>query len=735
MANLEKFNLQLVDNFEKVSKLFDYISTKKIVAYDTESNSISPWFDGAKLLGISLCYSNSTAFYIPLYTPKVEYLEDPISFKLGSEEGITGDDYISRLESPFFSEEEIEKILKMYVEFLQNPDILKIAFNLSHEIGWVKRITGEEIGLGQTFDPMLGFHCAHMGEQYPKSLKKITDEELPEDFTNYEEPLEDYKTSFCKKFKIKKNDFCYDTIPIEIFYPYAAMDALATYRLYFICLAQLQARDLEDVYWKRLQEPSELVATQMECTGLQIDIDYFNKLEEEIYSEISIVYDKLLTSPEVKKATTFVRKAAAKAKNKKFMTQWQRRRNELKTKKIIQPENFTKRDQTCLTTVEDKIANKRSTPEEFEDLEFNFGSNLHLAILLNKVLKLGLTKKTPKGNLQVDEDVLKEFRDNPIVAQLLELKALTKLYSTYIVGIRKFIYKGRLHGNYNFHIAKSGRLSSSKPNHQNFPNTDQFNRMIVAREGYSLVYTDASNVEARLMAILSDDENLCEIFKVAGGDMHAATAKAAFNLPESVEEVSRLAHADEHGEYNKIRQTCKTVNFLAIYGGTEKALSKLLTDLSMDECIQYIEGFHAAYPKVQEFFDNTFKEIRKNWCVECVSGRKRYINRMKMSNSYDREKMYNSMVNTKVQGPASDLMLEKALMMDHAWRFQPEVCTLVRAVHDSMMWEVKDEYVEEFLESAKPIFSHWPSWIPNDRDVKFESEFKTGKVFSEMEKC
>jgi DNA polymerase I-like protein with 3'-5' exonuclease and polymerase domains len=705
-----------VDTLEKFDKLIDHLLTKKVVAYDTESNSISPFIEDPKFLGFSFSCSSTIAYYVPFRAA------DPDTIQGGV------DTVVNDLVTP---EEETYMLDRIY-EILSNPGILKVAFNVQHEMKWFRKITGKELPTGQTFDPMLACSTVTMGMPMKRSLKNLTNMHIGGDLENYDSGLKNYKIRYCRDKGIKQDDFNYSFIPLEVMVPYAALDALATYLLYFVFANKLDDLGLYGTFRNRTQIPAEWSANGMEWAGIQIDVDYLNDLEQKVSAQLEQLYEEILAYPEVQKATALIRQGEANKKNRKNLILWQNRRNELIAKR--ESGTFTKRDQKYLDSVEDKIQNKLVSSKDYDDLEFNISSNDHLLVLIKDVLKIKLIKKTKGGQFSVDKQVFSKIKSRHTVLERIAFYNLrSTLHGTFIVGILDKKLNDRLHGNYNFHVVRSGRLSSSNPNHQNFPDLPEFNRIIVAREGYTLVYWDLSNIEARLAAILAGDSNLIEIFSKPGGDMHSATAKLVFDLPESVEEISAIAEADKNSLYYKYRKICKTVNFLAIYGGTYKALMRSVESLSEEEAKVYMNGFWDSYPELRVYFRNLRNNISKTKTVSCINGRKRWMDKRVLSNKYMTAKEVNSMCNTTIQGPASDIELEMAQKADKEAKARGLDVTPVRIVHDSCMFEVKDENVQAFLDILGPLTRTWPEWVRDTRGVLLESKIEVGKFFDQME--
>ncbi|HAV54358.1 MAG TPA: DNA polymerase I, partial [Aequorivita sp.] len=257
---------------------------------------------------------------------------------------------------------------------------------------------------------------------------------------------------------------------------------------------------------------------------------------------------------------------------------------------------------------------------------FNIASPKQLGdILFGKMKLIDKPKKTKTGQYSTAEDVLSYLaKDHKIIRDVLEYRGLTKLKSTYVDALPGQVEPttGRVHTDYMQTVAATGRLSSNNPNLQNIPIRTERGRevrkaFIPRNEDYVLMAADYSQIELRIIAALSEEDNMIEAFK-NGEDIHASTASKVFNVPLS--EVTR-----------EQRSNAKTVNFGIIYGVSAFGLSNQ-TDLSRTEAKDLIDTYYKTYPKLRNFISEQIQFARENGYVQTVLGRRRYLKDINGSN-------------------------------------------------------------------------------------------------------
>ena len=315
--------------------------------------------------------------------------------------------------------------------------------------------------------------------------------------------------------------------------------------------------------------------------------------------------------------------------------------------------------------------------------------NVNSARQLGEVLfgKMRITDKpkmTKTKQYSTDEEYLQSFAGkHPIVDNILTYRGVKKLLSTYVEALPQLInpVTGRIHTSYNQAVTATGRLSSTNPNLQNIPVRDDMGRRI--REAFVpsdaehiLLSADYSQVELRLMAHLSGDEQLVDAFK-QGADIHSATAAKLYH--KSIEEVT----SDE-------RRKAKTANFGIIYGISAFGLSQRL-DIPRGEAKELIEGYFATYPQVKEYMDGAIAEAKEKGFVETAFGRRRYLHDITSRNAVARGVAERNAINAPIQGSAADIM--KLAMIEIYRRFKAE------GIQSKMILQVHDEVVVDTLRS------------------------------------
>ena len=311
---------------------------------------------------------------------------------------------------------------------------------------------------------------------------------------------------------------------------------------------------------------------------------------------------------------------------------------------------------------------------------FNLGSPKQIAEIFFVKKGVPVVRKTPSGAPSTDEDVLEKLAlDHPLAKTLLEHREISKLKSTYTDKLPRMIHpgSGRVHTTYAQAVAVTGRLSSNDPNLQNIPVRTAEGRRIreafVAPEGRLIVSADYSQVELRIMAHISGDENLLSAF-AAGEDIHRATAAEVFG--RSLAEVT----AEE-------RRYAKVINFGLIYGMSAFGLA---TQLGLERATAqaYIASYFTRYPGVAKYMEDTRKAARDRGYVETVLGRRLWLPEIKSANPARRSGAERAAINAPMQGTAADL-IKLAMIAVQQWLDREGLASwLIMQVHDELVLEV-----------------------------------------------
>jgi DNA polymerase-1 len=311
---------------------------------------------------------------------------------------------------------------------------------------------------------------------------------------------------------------------------------------------------------------------------------------------------------------------------------------------------------------------------------FNLGSPKQIQEILFERQKLPVKKKTPSGQPSTDEDSLAELAlDHPLPKLILEHRALSKLKSTYTDKLPRSINPatGRVHTTYSQTTAVTGRLSSNDPNLQNIPIRTAAGRRIrecfIAPPGSKIVSADYSQIELRIMAHLSGDENLRRAF-LAGEDVHRATAAEIFGV--SIQNVE----PDQ-------RRVAKVINFGLIYGMSSFGVAQNL-GIDRGTAQTYVDRYFARFPGAKRYMDETRQRARETGYVETVYGRRLWLPELKSGAPIRRQAAERAAINAPMQGTAADL-IKLAMISVQKWLDEARLKTLlIMQVHDELVFEV-----------------------------------------------
>ena len=328
--------------------------------------------------------------------------------------------------------------------------------------------------------------------------------------------------------------------------------------------------------------------------------------------------------------------------------------------------------------------------------EFNIASPKQLGIVLFENMKLVVKpKKTKTGQYSTAEDVLSYLaKDHQIIRDIQEYRQYKKLQSTYVDALPNEVNlkTGRIHTEYMQAVAATGRLSSNSPNLQNIPirtkRGQEVRKSFIPRDNnHVLLAADYSQIELRIIAALSQEENMMTAFK-NGEDIHASTAAKVFNV--DIKEVTRAQ-----------RSNAKTVNFGIVYGVSAFGLSNQ-TDLNRSEAKELIDTYYETYPKLKAYMSAQVDFAREHGYVETVLGRRRYLKDINSRNAMVRSGAERNAVNAPIQGSAADII--KLAMINIHKRFKKEnfKSKMLLQVHDELVFDAHKEEVE----IIKPIIKY-----------------------------
>jgi DNA polymerase I len=433
-------------------------------------------------------------------------------------------------------------------------------------------------------------------------------------------------------------------VELEKIKEYAAEDADITLQLKKIFVPLLKTKEVEKVF-SEVENPLVKVLTSMEFEGIKVDVNFLNEYSKELEKDAKRCEESVYSQAGVR---------------------------------------------------------------------FNLASPKQLGeVLFDKLQIDPKAKKTKTGQYATGEDVLlKLASQHKIVDDILGFRELTKLRSTYVDALPQMINRktGRVHTSYAQAIAVTGRLSSNNPNLQNIPVRTERGREIrkafIPRDSnHVLVSADYSQIELRIVAAISADENMCAAFKT-GKDIHTATAAKVFNVEESA--VTK-----------EMRYKAKSVNFGIIYGQGAFGLAENL-GIPRAEAKEIIDNYKKQFPNIQKYMDDTINFAKEHGYVQTLMGRKRWLKDINSANFTVRGFAERNAINSPIQGTAADMIKLAMIKIHEAFGKQKFRSKMILQVHDELVFDAhKDE-----LEEIKPIIINCmqtalalPNKVPTDAEI------------------
>lgn len=363
-----------------------------------------------------------------------------------------------------------------------------------------------------------------------------------------------------------------------------------------------------------------------------------------------------------------------------------------------------------------KIAELEKEIYEEAGETFNINSPKQLGVVLFENMKLPGGRKTKTGYSTAADVLEKLAPEHPVVAKILEYRQYTKLKSTYADGLANYIQDdGRIHGKFNQTITATGRISSTEPNLQNIPVRMELGRLIrkvfVPKEGCVFVDADYSQIELRILAHCSGDEQLIQAYREAR-DIHRMTASQVFHVP--FDEVTDLQ-----------RRNAKAVNFGIVYGISSFGLSQDLS-ISRKEAAQYIEHYFESYPGIKTFLDKCVSDAKEKGYAETLYGRRRPMPELKSSNFMQRSFGERVAMNAPIQGTAADIIKIAMIHVNEELKKRNLKSRMILQVHDELLIEADETELEEVQQILQDKMEHAAELL-----VPLSVDMHTGKNWYE----
>jgi DNA polymerase-1 len=448
-----------------------------------------------------------------------------------------------------------------------------------------------------------------------------------------------------------RNKIGYGDVDLKKMSLYSCEDADCTNRLIPILKKQLKKYKLEDLYYN-IELPLIEVLADMENNGVYLDKDKLNKIAKKVNKEINDI-------------------------NKEIY----------------------------------KLANK----------EFNINSPKQLQEVIFKELDIPTQniKKTKTGYSTAFDELEKLKEEHPIILHIQEYRELYKLKTTYIDALPELINTktNRLHTHFNQTITATGRLSSTAPNLQNIPVRHELGKEIrqafTAKDGYSLVALDYSQIELRLAAEMSQDENMLKAFK-NNQDIHRSTAAA-------------INEVEEKDVSSKMRQEAKAVNFGILYGQGPHGLSQN-ADIPYAMAKDFIEKYFSIYKGVKKYIEETIEFAKKESYVVTKFGRRRLIPEINSEIGLVKKAAERTAVNTPLQGTAADIIKIAMNTVHKKYQDKDDIKMLLQ-VHDELIFTIKEDKIESYAKEIKEIMENVCKL-----SIPLIAEIKTGKSWGDLKK-
>lgn len=621
---------------------------------------------------------------------------------------------------------------------VENPNITKVGWNLKFDLQ-IFELYGIYVR-GTVLDGMLMKYL--LNEEKPNDLKSMVRRYLSE-HGDYEKAEKFDKIPWDKK-------------PLEPLCKYGCQDTDYTLRLAMFFESKLIEIGMYPLF-RHLIMPASRVLQHAEKTGLYLDRKFNQELLESYKPKIEQATSNCLNLPRVKKFSRWL----VQERISKYLASIE---SELEDLDYHNPKDARK-----IASREQKISNIRAgvftTKKELElTREVNLGSTIDLPLLLYSekgfkfpIIKYTKDKKTNRDTDKpsTDEDTLVELRltvkdpESPkaiFLDNLLELRGLKKMYTTYIEGWHDKVQDDdRIHGQFKIIGTTSGRLSSSEPNLQQIPKTSvdaNIKKQLVAPKGKLYMALDYSQAELRIMAHLSGDETYLEAF-AKGQDPHLAIAANKYGV--SYEEANKAYSDEQHPDYKlwkNRRKQAKQICFGIIYGIQKKLLAVKLSDpkagiiVTPDEAQQQLNEFFQEHPKIKKFMINQEKVLIKHGYIKSLFGRKRRLPQVYSDNEQEAAYAVRLSVNMPCQSAASDMNLFASIL--NYWKmrqgklpFMQETCN----VHDATYYLVSPEYINTWV-----VYEIWETCRnPNTKeyfnfqidDVSMSMDFVIGRSMAE----
>lgn len=628
---------------------------------------------------------------------------------------------LAHKDSPLRKGNKWKRILK-YIgrELIQNDRIVKVAHNFKFEHGWWLKYGIRPRGV--ILDTMLMKYL--LNEKRPHDLKSLAYSFFPQ-YANYSIKGEDTERTPEEVVQFWSN------VPLETLAPYNALDSDLCLRLAIYLEQRIRECGFYQLY-RNLLEMASYNLAEVESRGYLVDRPYLDGLCESYKTKIEEAEAKMYAVPSLIKYNKKRVKAAKKALLDGLLEQIEIKTNELDSTTDKKKLGSLQRSITNLQKKYDNysagVGLTKKDKESLQPLNLKSVKQLIDFLYYNKyglrlpIIKYTEDKKTkkPTKNPATSEDVLLELKDKDetgFIETLLKYREITKLYSTYIVGIRDILNPDNiLHGSFLIHGTVTGRLSSRNPNLQNMPRdttAKDIKYMFVCPKGKVMMQLDYSQAELRVVAGWSQDKQMLEWFRV-GHDIHLATACKKYKI--SYEDAYKIYSNEDDPDFKiwKVRRKqAKTIGFGVLYQQGPNHLKESLSTpdhkATKEEAIEFLDEWFDTFPRIRKFVKKQQRFAEEHGYVVSPFGRKRRLPEARNKREQGKyAKALRDAVNAPIQGTASDFALFSSILIrEQIMQGKlPASIEQIGTIHDSLMFyldpkDMNDEVVDHLFNICK----------------------------------
>ena len=661
--NYIRTNPIIIDKFIESLKAFEAMDLNDKI-YDWDNLNLYEYSGADVLEGLRFLESltsGATKVACDIETKKVEW-EDNLLLAIGF--AVDENTCVALRDIPIIgskSDYHDTKVFEALQSFLNRRDIKFIWHNGKFDCGRLKYLCNLDAHVDE--DTMLQHYARINEKRGTHGLKDLG--QLYLQAPAWDDELDNIKRQWCKEHKVKLSDFMYDSIPTSVLIPYMQRDCIATYRLNN--LFDELAKPTSEFIYRKLIEASN-VYMRVELNGMRLDTEYLEDLEYSLEKEYNEAMKKL-------------------------------------------------------TAVSNKIWNPlKYSAETGAKVKANEPFNIKSPKQLKWMLSTLLHYPVPSTDAQMISDLLDDIDagriTDPLAIDFIStigiVRKNVKYMDTYVQGLRENLCRDfRIRGTFNLHGTETGRLSSSNPNMQNIPRDKRIKNLFNCTPGYKLLQLDYSQAELRVLAVLSGDPWLTQIY-IDGKDLHDAIATDMFGPNFNKEQ----------------RVMAKTINFGIAYGRGPGSIAQTFKK-SMAEATALINQWYKPMPKVKEYINGRRAMATRG--EECVTlfGRERHFVIMNDNLNH----IQNEYINTPIQSVASDLTMFSLLELDKYQQESGLDFRIVTTVHDSIILEVKDDaqLIDKVAKKCLSVMAETPKKYIPDLKVPFKADAEVGYSYGGLE--